>query len=317
MAQSTASFFTDPTDVQTALGEHCQVGFVVTGRGPFRARLIRITLTRLSLLSAEEWQSRVLFVRPPADRVIVLLPWGCEPSQRWAGIPLRPQEVLTIRSVPGVHGRTVDHCHSAAVVCSTDYLVRLGRRLVGPTFVVPPGVARWQPAPDALRALVGLFRAAIRVTASRLSAPTSPEAARGLEQEMVGALAECLSIAPEEPHRQREQSQISLMARFAEILCLHSERLPSSADLSRQLGVPARTLRGYCHDHLGVAPGRYLQLYQLQQFRRGLRGADPGVTTVSALARRHGIRQTSRLARSYRDLFGEPPSATLRHTAES
>jgi len=314
MTRSSSSFFTDPSEAQAALEGRCQAGLVVTGRGPFRARLIRIDLARLSLLSAEEWQPRVLFVRPPADRVVIQLAWDREPPPIWAGVSASPREVLTIRSVPGVHGRTVGHCHSAAVCCSTDYLVRVGRRLVGPKFVVPPGVVRWRPAPDALKALVALFRAAMRVTASRLDAPTSPRAARGLEQEVVEALAECLSVEPPKPQGRREQLQTGVMARFEECLRTHPERFPSLADLSRELGVPARTLRAYCGRHLGVAPGRYLRLRRLERLRRELQDADPSVTTVSALALRHGVTQPGRLAGSYRKAFGELPSETLRRS---
>ena len=316
MTRSSSSFFTDLDGVEAALEGHCRPELVVIGQGQFRARLIQINLARLSLLNAEEWQSRVLFLRPPADRLVILLPWDSEPCQSWAGMALGAQEILTVRAVPGVHARTVGHCHSAAIFCSTDYLVRVGRRLIGPQFVVPPGVVRWQPAPDSLKALTALFRAAIRVTGSRLSAPTSPEAARGLEQEVLGALAECLSTAPAR-RGERHRMQISVMARFAEILGLHAERRPSLADLSRELGVSSRTLRTYCRDHLGVAPGHYLRFYKLHQFHRELQHADPSVTTLSALALRHGIRQSGRLGRFYRELFGEPPSATLRRVGDT
>ena len=121
---------------------------------------------------------------------------------------------------------------------------------------MPHGVLRWEPAPDALKALIALFRAAIRATGSRLSAPTNPEAARGLGQESLGALAECLSTAPEQP-REGHWLQLSVMARLAEIL-LHTERLPPLANLSRELGVSSRTLWIYCRNHLGVGPGHYL-----------------------------------------------------------
>ena len=300
-----------------ALRDYCQPELVVVGRGPFQARLIQINLARLSLLNAEEWQSRVLLVCPPADQLVILLPWDSQPCQSWAGVALEPQEILTVRAVPGVHGRTVGHCHSAAISCSTAYLVRVGRRLIGPDFVVPPGVVRWQPAPDALKALIALFRAAIRVTGSRLSAPTSPEAARGLEQEILGALAECLSTTPTRRRGERHRMQIGVMARFAEILGLHAEGLQSLAGLSHELGVSTRTLRAYCRDHLGVGPGHYLRFYLLNRYHRELRHADPSVTTLSALALRHGISQNGRLSRSYRDLFGEPPSATLRRVGNT
>ncbi len=315
MSASTASIFTDPDELQAALGENCQGQIVVTGRGRFRMSLTRIKLARLCLLMADESLPRVAFLRPPATSVILLLPVDRGSSQSWAGIPLDRKEILTISAVPGVHGWTQGGCQSAAICGSADYLIRTGRQLIGPSFVVPPGVVRWQPLPQDLKALARLHSAAMRVTGFRLAAPTSPEAARGLEQEIVGALAECLSVGPAEPNRRSDQSQLRIMAQLEEILRVHPDTLPSQRELSSHLGVPARTLRAYCHDHLRLAPGRYMRLRRLQRLHRALRRADPGSATVSALERRHGITQPGRFARSYSDLFGELLSATLRRPA--
>lgn len=181
MAHSTASFL-DADDLQAALEGQCQTEFVVTGRGRCRARLVQICLARLSLLSVEECQARVVFLRPPANQVVILVSLDREASQSWAGIALESRDILTLRSISGVHGRAVGQCRFAATCCSAAYLVRIGRRLIGPTFVLPPGIVRWRPAPNLLRSLKVLFRAAIEVTASRPSAPTRPDAAPGLEQ---------------------------------------------------------------------------------------------------------------------------------------
>jgi AraC family ethanolamine operon transcriptional activator len=81
--------------------------------------------------------------------------------------------------------------------------------------------------------------------------------------------------------------------------------------LCTAIGTPARTLRAYCHEFLGVGPIRYRNLRRLAMARAALHNANSRDTSVEEVALRHGFRQSSRFAAAYRAVFGEPPSATL------
>ena len=61
-----------------------------------------------------------------------------------------------------------------------------------------------------------------------------------------------------------------------------------------------------------MGPAQYLWLRRMNLARRALRLADPGKTTVTAIATEFGFWELGRFAVQYRQLFGELPSATLR-----
>jgi AraC family ethanolamine operon transcriptional activator len=83
-------------------------------------------------------------------------------------------------------------------------------------------------------------------------------------------------------------------------------------DLASAAGVSERTLRAAFHEYFGIGPVQFLRLRTLNQVRAALRNSDPALTTVTEVATRFGVWELGRLARDYRLLFGELPSATLR-----
>jgi transcriptional regulator GlxA family with amidase domain len=84
-------------------------------------------------------------------------------------------------------------------------------------------------------------------------------------------------------------------------------------DLAAAAGVSERTLRAAFQDYFGMGPLTYLKLRTLNLVHKALQGADPSVTTVTGVATQFGVWELGRLAHSYRQLFGELPSETLRH----
>jgi len=84
------------------------------------------------------------------------------------------------------------------------------------------------------------------------------------------------------------------------------------AELCRIVGLSERSLRNAFYDVRGMGPKRSLLDRRLQDARRALRNAVPNQTTVTAVAAEYGFFELGRFARAYREMFGEPPSATLR-----
>ena len=106
------------------------------------------------------------------------------------------------------------------------------------------------------------------------------------------------------------------MARFEQMVSACPDPLPPLATVCTALGVATRTLRQSCHEHLGMGPSHYLLLHRLQRARHALQSADSEMATVSGLARQHGFRELGRFAASYRALYGELPSTTLRRSMD-
>lgn len=171
MPGSTLSVFGEPEELQAALQDRGRAELFVAGGGQFRARLIRIVLPRLHLLSVEEWLPRIVFISPVADWVAIILSADREPSQTWAGIALQPGDIVTISTGQPVHGRTEGHCRSGVICVPAKDLIRHGRAIDGADFAISPGVQHWRPASAAIRSLTALYSAAIHVTEADPASP--------------------------------------------------------------------------------------------------------------------------------------------------
>jgi AraC-like DNA-binding protein len=314
MPGSRASVFGEPEDFEDALRADGVTALLITGRGQFRARLTQISLDRLRLASAEEEVARVAVVAVPADTVLVSWPIGDRPAPVWGGIEMRTGEMLILGPGNRVHARTGGSCRWDTIRLPKKELLCYGRALRGPGFFVPPAPAVWRPAPAAGRHLAQLQRAAIRMAEARLGALTDAEAAHGLEQQLIHALIQCLSAGPAEQERPAGRRHRCILARFEDLL--RADASLSMTEICAELGISERLLRACCKEHLRMGPHRYLQLHRMQQVYRDLRGGTLGTTRVSDIAQRHGFRDPGRFATSYRAVYGELPSATLRRASQ-
>ena len=137
-----------------------------------------------------------------------------------------------------------------------------------------------------------------------------PAVAKGMEQELVCAMVACLTdiAAVKRCH----PSQQMVMRRFEQVLEANQDEPLYIPEICAKIGVPGRTLRHFCHEHLGISPRRYLWLRRMHQTRRALALADPHAKTVTEIAASHGFWEFGRFAVTYQQLFGEAPSVTLR-----
>jgi AraC-like DNA-binding protein len=308
MPGSRASVFGEAEDFQAALSADGVAEVLFTGRGQFQARATQVGLERLRLAAVEEAQSRIAFITVPPGVVLVAFPIDGGPSPIWGGVESRAGEIITLGPGQRGHARTVGPCHWQAIRVPEQQLADYGHALNGARFIVPP-VARWRPRRAALRQLRHFHRAAIRMAEARAGALTDLQGAHGLEQQLLHALIECLSVgAKEETATERHHRE--LLARFEDRLA--AEPFLPLADICTALGVSERSLRGCCKKHLGMGPSRYRYLRAMQRVYRTLRSGTPGAASVSEVAMRHGFRDLGRLAANYRALYGELPSATLR-----
>jgi AraC-like DNA-binding protein len=310
MPGSIASVFGDSAEFEAALAAEGIVALLITGRGQFRARLTQIALPRLRLTAGEEELSRIAFVAVPAGVVLVLFPIERAASPIWGGSEMRASEIVSIGPGERVHARTAGPCPWGAIQVLEQDLIQYGRVLTGARFVVPRGIVRWRPAPAARTHLYHLFRAAIRSGEARSGVLANMQAAHGLEQQLLHALVECLLPAPTVKEAPAAMRHRYVLARFEQLLPAGS--IGRMAEICAALGVSDRLLRQCCKGHLGMSPRVYRHRRAMQQVHRALRIGTRERTTVSEVAGQHGFRELGRFAASYRAIYGELPSATLR-----
>jgi len=87
------------------------------------------------------------------------------------------------------------------------------------------------------------------------------------------------------------------------------------SELCRAADVSERTLRNAFHDVYGVSPKQYLTRRALEQAHEALLLAHGARGAVTHAAMDCGFFELGRFAGSYRRVFGEYPSDTVRHAA--
>lgn len=140
----------------------------------------------------------------------------------------------------------------------------------------------------------------------------SPEAVHALQQSLVQQWIGCLPDRARRGESAVQARRARIMARFEEVVEGNATRPLHLPEVCRLVGVPERTLRKCCQQHLGMGPHHYLLLRRIQLARRALLRGDPSGATVTSIATRHGFWDLGRFAAVYRSMFGEAPSATLR-----
>jgi len=193
---------------------------------------------------------------------------------------------------------------------TADDLADFGRALVGRDLNEPPGSRVMRPQPAAMSRFLHLHEAAGHLAETAPEVLAIPAVAKGMEQELVCAMVACLTDTA--AAKRCRPSHQRVLRRFEQVLEANQDEPLYIPEICAAIGVPGRTLRHLCQEHLGVSPRRYLWLRRMHQTRLALTLADPHAKTVTEIAANHGFWELGRFAVTYQQLFGEAPSLTLR-----
>ncbi|MEJ2541921.1 MAG: helix-turn-helix transcriptional regulator [Gemmatimonadota bacterium] len=91
----------------------------------------------------------------------------------------------------------------------------------------------------------------------------------------------------------------------------HLKRPIAVEEMARAAFASQRTLYRAFRSVLGESPASFVRRVRLHRIRKGLAPRDEIACTVSRVAYRNGMMQLGRMARWYREVFGELPSKTL------
>jgi AraC-like DNA-binding protein len=178
---------------------------------------------------------------------------------------------------------------------------------------VPPSVGRVLRPPTCMAAhLRRLHAEACQLAEKKPDIIAHREVARALEHDLLHALVNCLTADEVHDRPVARRHHANIMIRFERALATHVRHPLSLPKLCSTIGVSERTLRLCCAEFLGISPSRYVLLRRLNMVCAALRHASPATTTVAEHARRYGFTELGRFAGSYRAVFGETPSTTLR-----
>jgi len=316
MTESGTATFSDPDECQAGIGS-ATVSLVLTSRGDFKARLTWLKFRHLQALRCRENVSRIAFVSLFPGRVFASLSLKPGAPMIWSGVELRPGDLVFHSLGERAHYCTKGLHHWGLMSLAPEQLAAYGKVLTG-SKLTPPSAGRvLRPSPPAVASLRRILSSACRVAETKPEIIAHLEAARALEQELIHALVTCLTANDAHRSLATKRHHAEIMLRFEDALVAHVDRQPSVPALCADIGVPERTLQGCCVEFLGMSPSRYLRLRRLNMVRAVLRRADPTTVSVAEIARRYQFSDLGRFAAVYREIFGEMPSATLRHRSLS
>jgi AraC-like DNA-binding protein len=214
-----------------------------------------------------------------------------------------------------MHLRTNGESQWGLISLPPEQLAACGKALTGRKITSPPAGRVLRPSRGGAVRLLRLHSRACRLAETRHELIANPEVARALEQELLHALVNCLTADDANGNLKTRRHHADIMVRFEDALTAHSRPQLNMPALCMAIGVPERTLRVCCTEFLGMSPTRYLLLRRLNMARSALRRADPANASVAEIAQTYQFQEPGRFAVTYRTIFGELPSTTLRRAS--
>jgi AraC-like DNA-binding protein len=194
-----------------------------------------------------------------------------------------------------------------------DDLAAAAYALTGRELTVPLVVHVVRPTPVLMKRLRSLHEKAVQLAWTAPEKLAHAQVARSLEQALTHAMIACLTEGVSAEEQPASHRHAAIIARFEDSLAANDYEPAYLPEICAAIGVPERTLRVCCQEHLGMAPVSFLWLRRMHLARRALLLADPATETVSRITMEYGFWELGRFSVEYHALFGEPPSATLRH----
>jgi AraC-like DNA-binding protein len=303
----------NPDDYQAGIAG-ANVNFTITGGGDFKARMTWLNLHHLHVLRGREHLPRIAFISLSPAQVFVSFPANGSSPLTYGGVELRVGDIVFHSRGDRAHQRTNGDSQWGLISLPPEQLAASGRALTGLKITSPPAGRILRPLPSDAARLLRLHTKICRLAETRHKLIANPEVARALEQEFLHALVNCLTADDANGNLKTRRHHSDIMVRFEDALTAHSGPQLNMPALCAAIGVPERTLRMCCTEFLGMSPSRYFLIRRLNMARSALRRADPETAKVAEIARIHQFLDLGRFAATYRTVFGELPSTTLRRS---
>ena len=228
------------------------------------------------------------------------------------GHTMGPRDIAVLGRRGELTSTTAGPVHWLALQISPERLFRYSESIAGRGVYLKHGETHLLTPQD--WQVGGLLRALSKAAELAASSPAllSNAALRhGLEAQLMHALVRCLDIEPlplRSHHGRVAQRAVSYLQE-------HDREVIYVADLCLATGISERWLREALQAVYGTSPMRLLRLRRLNQVHRDLMAGSAGASSVTEVAMAYGFFDLGRFAKSYRQVFGEPPSATLQKRA--
>ena len=285
-----------------------------TAKGNFHAEITQVGMKGV-------WLHRIQISLPeittvavkPGRRSIGFFIEGNSSSLLNCGLEVRGGDIVLNRS-DVIHQRSGANFHYGTASLPSDDLAAAAEAIVGRELPEKPYKSTIRPPSELMLRLLKLHKFIGQFAHDAPDILEHPEVTRALETKLIHILVRCLAEGHSLEPTAGGRRQNSILTRFVDILKENPHRPLYLTEICAAIGVPERTLRACCEEHLGMGPIRYLTLRRMHLVRRALQQSHPSTATVTQIVNDHGFCELGRFSVAYRMLFGESPSETFRQS---
>ncbi|HUN44562.1 MAG TPA: hypothetical protein VMU81_30100 [Acetobacteraceae bacterium] len=263
MLGSSVSVFGEVEDCRKALAMFGCTALVLTKSGTFHARVTCLALHNIWLLRLSESLARIATYKTSSDMRRFVLP-PATGHLFWGGVEATAGSLLSHGPETVVFERTLAPVESLMILVSERLLAHSVHTLIGSVACLRPDVFRWNPRSTHLARLRALHFAATGMSAERLAQAHGASAYWGLEQELIYALADCLSDMPSGPAVRQPRHVPEPAQQLAAMIAGSDQAHDTAAAICRRLSLSPSVMHRSCMKHFGVSPGQYIRLIRKQ-----------------------------------------------------
>jgi AraC-like DNA-binding protein len=303
--------FADPFPYQAAV-RAADVEIVPTARGKFYAELTQITFNQLWMQRFRQRLPQITTSKVNLARKIIGFHLNLNsPSLQYCGMDVVPGDII-VNDFDVTHQRYEGDLQYGTMSLAIDDFEAATKAITGREYLGSPLKHLIRPNRALMSRLLKLHEIVGQIAHTTPDILVLPEVVRALEQEIIHMMIRCLTEGEPAGITAGGRRHDLIIARFEEYLEAHPDTPLHLVEICAAIGVAERTLRAACREHLGMGPTRYLNLRRMHLVRRALTRADRSRATVTQVATDHGFWELGRFSVTYRALFGESPSETLR-----
>jgi AraC family ethanolamine operon transcriptional activator len=208
-----------------------------------------------------------------------------------------------------------EHRHAITLGIRRSVLSRTISGLIGRDFSLDAYTHRQQDVPEFHRErLLGIFRKMLAWAPSSGLRADFARLPRSFEVATIEAIADWTIEAEQLKNTETVNRKSNL--RIVRDSIRKSRKADCSlltiSDLCHMAGVGKSRLHQAFSETYGISPGAYLYRLRLNSIRGKLLSGQPHPRSVKDVAIQHGFLSSGQFARTYREMFGELPSQTLR-----
>jgi hypothetical protein len=244
--------FTDPDEYALHV-RATNMELAIAQPGYFVAKAIRIDLHRMWLQRFSDSLPRVAHFNHLPGRAIISFRTHAGPDTLWDG-KVEPTGLARHPESYACFQRSNGPMHLGSVSLPIEDLAVVGETFGGGDFTPPKELQFIAARPAALTRFMELHAAAGLLAENAPEIIACPEAARGLEQALIAAMADCLAATDECSSQVSDGRHGRIMRRFYAILEANLERVMHAPEMCKAVGVSNRTLTTCCHEALGMTP---------------------------------------------------------------